>query len=684
MKNRILLLIAFALLALAGCEKDLLTDVDTPDNGLSSKTLTVQQAKKWWDSRKYVTFRSDEDDILTSNNVTPLWGYAIESRYKGEQDIVLVPFKWNNKLIHLGNRGSINLVIYYDHGLERFATRIMGIIAAESYDRPRSQFSVNDFTGYIFQIDESGDVPWIIQTQNGRMTRQARNDLNGEAIDFRDPDPSRCYSFSRGFLGRLLRDFTSFFEGIGEFVTSAILDCYEEEDQAGGGTDGSDDGPDWPDFGNFGVVNPGPPGDTGPQSGGSFNQYFNNQIFHWTAEHAQLLEQFRVRNNISLPIHVLMLVVNPSCFANPEMSDVPEDGGEDAMYDQCVFWSMVNWVNERASLSPEEYNDLTVNTQKLEDAVAFLLHLEASGFTNGEMESLMDRWFENYGAFDNLEDNPLLCCNKPNELYNGISILSIQAAQTVLPNSSQYNIGGNLPRGNIEDLLSRTNGDDRGVRLGATNSNPPRPYTDDELFLEMRRLFDATTQCDAIMRGIAYNFIETFRTNNDIGRLYWYIPLSEKVKTHPEMRRYIKDFAKQFENSLRASGGQANFIVQMDNDQRPKFNRDCSDKERSYDRYYGYQILINDTEETKVRMSNNEFVYDPVTKNWSAAMYFIVVDHFGLDQGDVLNYQQRPFLRDPLDYGVGFAAWWRLQHTRGYKPFRTQIVIKATVAGNIG
>ncbi|MFZ4474512.1 MAG: DUF3289 family protein [Saprospiraceae bacterium] len=68
------------------------------------------------------------------------------------------------------------------------------------------------------------------------------------------------------------------------------------------------------------------------------------------------------------------------------------------------------------------------------------------------------------------------------------------------------------------------------------------------------------------------------------------------------------------------------------------------------------------------------FNLDNSTKVWSADFYFEVTDHFGLDKHDALLYQI---------YHAGFAAWWALQHRRGYKPFRTKITIFATLQGQL-
>jgi hypothetical protein len=49
-------------------------------------------------------------------------------------------------------------------------------------------------------------------------------------------------------------------------------------------------------------------------------------------------------------------------------------------------------------------------------------------------------------------------------------------------------------------------------------------------------------------------------------------------------------------------------------------------------------------------------------------------DQFGLDKGDVLNFQ----VKEP-----GFVAWWTLQFKRDYKPFLTKIYVTRKLKGKI-
>lgn len=115
-KNGILCLFATFLLLLAGCEKDIVLDIEEFSHSNDNKILTIAQAKKWWDANNSINFRSEENDtILTALNVRPLWDGALFTKYLGSEDIILVPFSWQHP-ISMNERGKLMLVFF--HGLE--------------------------------------------------------------------------------------------------------------------------------------------------------------------------------------------------------------------------------------------------------------------------------------------------------------------------------------------------------------------------------------------------------------------------------------------------------------------------------------------------------------------------------------------------------------------------------------
>ncbi|MBX2929411.1 MAG: hypothetical protein KF852_16390, partial [Saprospiraceae bacterium] len=190
MKNRILLLIAFALLALAGCEKDRLTDLDAPDQDFSTGKLTVQQAKKWWDSNKPIENRSEDGP-----NPTPIWDQAVATKYRGVEDIVLVPFDWGD-LLDLEERGRVLMVIFTEPQTQQIRVRWLGYYASSAnYSHSLWQYNVNDFTGYFFEITAGGQIANILNIQNGVISEYHPGNIesagsNGDvnAVEFRcDP-----------------------------------------------------------------------------------------------------------------------------------------------------------------------------------------------------------------------------------------------------------------------------------------------------------------------------------------------------------------------------------------------------------------------------------------------------------------------------------------------------------------
>lgn len=203
---------------------------------------------------------------------------------------------------------------------------------------------------------------------------------------------------------------------------------------------------------------------------------------------------------------------------------------------------------------------------------------------------------------------------------------------------------------------------------------PARPYTDAELFDKMTPLFRATTHCDN--RPIAFLFKEEFRNNTERGKFFYHRPLSDKVAAHPVMKNYMKSFGKQLNDRLSISNGQMTSQLINMGTERPAFNKNCSNQNTWYDRLHGYQILINDTQAVDIFLIPGSYTYTPSIKEWKGRFLFVVTDHFGLDKKDTISYQWYPL-------GEGFSAWWRLQHTRGYKPFRTRIFITTDIKGTL-
>jgi hypothetical protein len=244
---------------------------------------------------------------------------------------------------------------------------------------------------------------------------------------------------------------------------------------------------------------------------------------------------------------------------------------------------------------------------------------------------------------------------------NGIEILNSHVPSS-LPNNSVY-IGGVPARDNLEDLTFGTNGDIQGIDSDMVELSTLG--NDNELFIEMTDLFHLTSR--GALEAVGDLFISHFRTNTTVSDFHNFT-LSDHVRTTTKMKNTIKYFGARLNTALAQNGGNINDIlfVQMPQRERPFFNS-------TWDRINGLTILVNDTEQTDVYQLT-DFQINLSTGDWSGSFYFDVTDHFGLDREDAIEYQGT---------NDGFAAWWLLQHVRGYVPFKAKIRIVAKIKGDI-
>lgn len=156
------------------------------------------------------------------------------------------------------------------------------------------------------------------------------------------------------------------------------------------------------------------------------------------------------------------------------------------------------------------------------------------------------------------------------------------------------------------------------------------------------------------------------KLRNREGGTYSNPSLSQQVFNSYQFQEFIIKFGVRLNIALSNANWNIDNVaeIKMPLSQRPKFNN-------LFNKFTGLQILINDTEETIIELTG--FSINPTTKKWTASLNIIIKDHFGLDKGDALKYQNNH---------VGFAAWWLLQHCRGYKPFETQVKFKMNLVSN--
>ncbi len=217
-------------------------------------------------------------------------------------------------------------------------------------------------------------------------------------------------------------------------------------------------------------------------------------------------------------------------------------------------------------------------------------------------------------------------------------------------------IGRIASRNNTEDMTYGTNCDASGIMSNMTN------FTNQELFNEVTDLFHKTST--GILETVGDNMVERFK--NNLGGTYSNTDLSNKVFENSKFKEFMIKFGVRLNTTLAANNWDINTINTLELPQaiRPAFNG-------LHNKFNGLQILINDTEETIIELTG--FSIDPITHKWTANLNITIKDHFGLDKNDAITYQNKH---------VGFAAWWILQHCRGFKPFETQVKFKMNLVSN--
>lgn len=228
------------------------------------------------------------------------------------------------------------------------------------------------------------------------------------------------------------------------------------------------------------------------------------------------------------------------------------------------------------------------------------------------------------------------------------------------PHVNPIDIARTTDRGgpSSEDMTYGMNGDATDIQPASLITAP-----EEDLWSEMTSLLHFMTLADPSAGPLADEFIANFRSTSKESPFERPF-LNEKVRKSEALIDFCKLFSKDLNNRLFAAGGDINNVIPWTiTNYRPIFDG-------NYNKVNGLQILINDTQETRIVVENYRQLGGT---SWVADVTLVIRDHFGLDKTDALKYQWIPF------YGSGFSAWWLLQHTRGYRPFETRIVVSKRI-----
>jgi hypothetical protein len=242
-----------------------------------------------------------------------------------------------------------------------------------------------------------------------------------------------------------------------------------------------------------------------------------------------------------------------------------------------------------------------------------------------------------------------------------ISDIQIGEVDANSPQNQNRVIGGmpnrHGPTNTAPDMQHGFNGDTNGIIPGELNQ------TDAHLFAQMRNLVWLTSLISEEMRTVTSLMVDKFQAKT--GGEFTNPILTEKVKNSITFKNFLINFGKEMEKELKKVGGDINQVSALNTENyRPIFNS-------TYNKFSGLQIALNDTESNEIRLLNFTTTGGAY---WSASVEVTLTDNFGLDINDARVYQGKH---------SGFAAWYILQHKRGYVPFVTKIVIKSSIGGRL-
>lgn len=345
----------------------------------------------------------------------------------------MVPVNWGD-VMDLRGRGKVMLSIYRDDATGGLSARWLGYYApAETYPMPLSQYNVNTFTGYFFEITSDGYLANILQITNGIITGYhpgANSVAEGDNLDF------RC----DGFLGinwccfwpfdtscclRCPRFGQNFWELVGDVAADVGGFIKRVFSNGNGGEPDPNFIPGvfhFSPFSNFGHHFGHSETGGGVSTGSQLNQYFSNQIFNQTYDpvKAQLIEQFKSDRGITLPSYVLMAMVSPYCFDEPES------------FDECAWWSMTNWINENAGPIWVSYYDRCLSQLPANETwnrwamlmwrngalFNYLVSNDINCRANGLVEPILDATDEAMDFYYHLLEGDVLSEQQKDELQN--------------------------------------------------------------------------------------------------------------------------------------------------------------------------------------------------------------------------------------------------------------------------
>jgi len=245
-------------------------------------------------------------------------------------------------------------------------------------------------------------------------------------------------------------------------------------------------------------------------------------------------------------------------------------------------------------------------------------------------------------------------------------------------------IAFNPNRNQIEDLTHGFPGDMFSDGTGITNSLEflsAEIYMslDDDYYFEgvgiwsnsdqavtdgLRDLFEFFTA--GSFEAVAESYTDLFRENTSVTDAKTTLEVCRKVAASHQFQNWFSEHVLvDFNEAVMDLDDHSNVnnVAEFITDQRLILSKPL---------FSGLKILINDTEQTNVYIT--DYTFNEANNEWTASFCIEIQDHFGVDRADII---RRQYIHN------GFAKWWVLQHQRNYLPFEHSIFVNIDATGTI-
>jgi|GEM_PF-1232006 len=680
--NALLLLLCLGLLMISSCRKDLETDLA----GKSYSNVSATPSRE-----RIALLRQSFDGLksrpsLTGNNavdfyasLTPLWNSA---RYMPHTNDSVIYMPLLDPSLLADPYTEIFLTIRDRPSEDEYGLIVFNMDSAY-YAGSGITPTLENFTGVVYQVTASGLLRHFNTFASGRVVKyceQISDTQHGTGIHVRDetedcldgifgPD---CWDPNKG----------AFWRGVGGFfkgIWAGIVDIVGSQpgDPSGwmgtwfiGGYNVYFDPSNNTPGGGINTNNPNTP----PASTWQYlNEVLDGVLFKKAARMAQkLCDQYGLKLpqesfwDIFAAAGIDFIYANEDWMPQKNFNEIAlfENAFRELIYLKAINYPLSAPDNSTTPAyvwlkgHPTEMNVLQIHLQQnLSVPEIFPCHTNAVDYIRNYSDIPLQDFID---AFDEWFNTP-----DPIEIDNGMEILEIvpvegaSGSYTFL-NATEYRHPMNNPLNPPEDMSYGYDSNAVGIKSCASDN-----CTINDMFNSMTNLFHWCSM--EPLQSVGDQYIARFRDKE--GTDYYNSVLSAKVSTSSTFSNFIKYYTEVLNTALKATNGNFSTIVipqVIPNSKRPKFKGNLN-------KIKGLQILINDTEQTRVGHLN-DFVYNTNTRSWELTLFVQIYDHFGLDRHDAVVYQ---------GWHAGFAYWWRLQHKYGYKPFRSDIRFKIKVRGNL-